>query len=89
MGVYLSEVTNVSRYHRQYTLMLPQNIDAGVLISGIEPGGPADLAGLKEMDIIVSLDGRDIQSIRAEKIFIQGKRNRGNTKGWLFPRRGL
>lgn len=79
MGVYLSEVTNVSRYHRQYTLMLPQNIDAGVLISRIEPGGPADLAGLKEMDIIVSLDGRDIQSIIELRKYLYKEKEIGET----------
>lgn len=79
MGVYLSDVTNVSRYHRKYTLMLPQNIDAGVLISRIEPGGPADLAGLQEMDIIVSLDGRDIQSIIELRKYLYKEKEIGDT----------
>lgn len=34
-----------------------------VLIMGVEPGGPADAAGLAESDIIVALCGRPISSI--------------------------
>jgi serine protease Do len=33
----------------------------GVLVQGVTPGGPADKAGLKPRDIIVSIDGRPIK----------------------------
>jgi serine protease Do len=33
----------------------------GVIISSVTPGGPAEKAGLKEHDIIVSIDGRNIK----------------------------
>jgi serine protease Do len=36
--------------------------DRGVIVSDILPGGPADKAGLKIQDIIVSVDGRPIDS---------------------------
>ena len=32
----------------------------GALVSGIEPGSPADRAGLKQGDVIVTLDGRQV-----------------------------
>ncbi len=34
----------------------------GALISQIYPGGPADRAGLKESDVILSIDGQDVMS---------------------------
>ena len=42
-------------------LKLPQ--DWGVIISDVSPGGPADKAGLKPRDIIVSMDGRPTDSL--------------------------
>lgn len=35
----------------------------GILIANVEPGSPADKAGLKQADIIVSLDGQPVTSI--------------------------
>lgn len=37
--------------------------DTGVMIADIVPGGPADTAGLKIEDIIVSIDGHPIRSL--------------------------
>ena len=79
MGVYLSNLTDVSRYHRQYTLLLPPDITDGVLISGIEPGGPAEQAGLQEMDVIVSLDGQEIDNIIALRKFLYNEKEIGAT----------
>jgi S1-C subfamily serine protease len=46
----------IVRFHR-----LEQ--DSGVLIAGIEQGGPVDLSGLKEGDIILSFKGNPVSSI--------------------------
>lgn len=37
--------------------------DGGVLLGGIEPGGPADRAGLEEGDVLVALDGHAVAGI--------------------------
>ena len=42
-------------------LKLPR--DWGVIVSDLLPGGPADTAGLKIQDIILSMDGRPIDSL--------------------------
>ena len=46
----------ISRFHR-----LEQ--ESGVLIAGIEQGGPVDLSGLREGDIILSFKGNPVSSI--------------------------
>jgi serine protease Do len=42
-------------------LMLPQ--DWGVILSDVVPGGPADRAGLHRKDIVVTFDGRQVDSV--------------------------
>jgi serine protease Do len=44
----------------------------GALVSGVEPGGPAEHAGLKQGDVIVALDGRKVTDANAVRNLIAG-----------------
>ncbi len=48
--------------------------DFGIIVSDVEPGGPADTAGLKIQDIILSVDGTDTGSIPlfAHSLYLHG-----------------
>jgi S1-C subfamily serine protease len=35
----------------------------GVLVVGVDPGGPADRAGLEEGDVIIGMDGQPVSGI--------------------------
>ncbi len=56
LGVGLTELTPELRAH----FGVPE--DAGVMVSSVEDGSPADKAGLKVGDIIAALDGKDVKS---------------------------
>ncbi len=56
LGVGLTELSPELRAH----FGAPE--DAGVMVSSVEDGSPADKAGLKVGDIIASLDGKDVKS---------------------------
>lgn len=56
LGIGLTELTPDLRTH----FGVPE--DAGVMVSHVEPGGPADKAGVKVGDIIARVDGHDIAS---------------------------
>jgi membrane-associated protease RseP (regulator of RpoE activity) len=56
LGVGLVELTPELRTH----FGVPD--DAGVMVSSVEDGSPADKAGIKVGDILTSLDGKDIES---------------------------
>jgi serine protease DegS len=42
----------------------PQANEEGVQVSGVVPGGPADGAGLQRGDLLVSVDGQPVQTLR-------------------------
>jgi S1-C subfamily serine protease len=42
----------------------PQAGEDGIVISGVVPGGPADSAGIRRGDLLVSVDGHAVQSLR-------------------------
>lgn len=56
LGVGLTELSPELRAH----FGVPE--DAGVMVSSVEEGSPADKAGLKVGDIIASVDGKDVKS---------------------------
>lgn len=56
LGVGLVELTPELRTH----FGVPD--DAGVMVSSVEDGSPADKAGIKVGDILTSLDGKDVES---------------------------
>ena len=56
LGVGLTELTPELRAH----FGVPE--DAGVMVSSVEDGSPADKAGVQVGDIIASIDGKDVKS---------------------------
>jgi serine protease Do len=42
----------------------PQNQDGGVALTGVVPGGPADKSGLQRADVILSVDGETVATLR-------------------------
>lgn len=39
------------------------NVDAGVIVMQIEVGGPADLAGIRQRDLILKVDGKETNTV--------------------------
>jgi S1-C subfamily serine protease len=42
----------------------PQNHEGGIMISGVVPGGPAERAGLQRGDLVLSVDGSQVSTLR-------------------------
>jgi serine protease Do len=49
---------------RAWLGVYPQGNDGAVAISGVVPGGPADRAGLAQGDLVLSVDGQSVTSLR-------------------------
>jgi len=52
------------RAPRAWIGFYPQGYDGGVVLSGVLPGGPADKAGLERGDLILSVEGQPVASLR-------------------------
>lgn len=63
MGIQLASVSEIPGYYQQEALKLPKDVKSGVAITQVEPNSPAAQAGLKEMDVIVELDGEKINDV--------------------------
>jgi serine protease Do len=61
LGVQMVDVADLTQEARQQ-LNLPNNITSGVALYELEPGSPADQAGMEPGDVITALDGQTVKS---------------------------
>jgi len=74
LGVEIYSLEEVPKVEWSRTLKLPEEVDGGVYIWGIEPLSPADQAGLKRLDVITHLDDQEILStVDLRKVLYQEK----------------
>ncbi len=59
-----SEDPLAGRRRRAWLGVYPQAHSNGVVVSGVVPQGPADKAGLLRGDLVLSLEGRPLESVR-------------------------
>jgi S1-C subfamily serine protease len=58
------EAAAAARPQRAWIGFYPQAVDGGVVVTGVVPGGPADEAGLKRGDLMLSVDGQPVATLR-------------------------
>ncbi len=63
LGVEIYSLNEMPKGEWQSSLKLPEDITSGVYIWSVEPGSPADKAGLERLDVITELDGKKIENI--------------------------
>jgi len=62
LGVYMLDVTNAYYSRDYYSLIREANITKGVVITDIESKSSAALAGLKQNDIVIKVDDKEISN---------------------------
>lgn len=75
----------VSRPRRPWIGFYPQSVDGGVFVSGVVPNGPAEVAGLKEGDVILEVDREGVSS-REELYRVMWKRRAGEVLTFTVAR---
>lgn len=74
LGVSLVDLTDELRTH----FGAPK--DAGLLVGAVEDGSPADKTGIQTGDIIVSLDGKDVESSSDLRRALREKKEGGTVR---------
>lgn len=88
MGVELASVNEISAYHQQNTLKLPKDVTSGVAIRRVQPNSAADKAGLKELDVIVEMDGEKIRDAVDLRKHLYNQKKVGDEMKVKFYREG-
>jgi serine protease Do len=88
MGIQLRNLTEISSYHQAETLTLPKDVTEGVMIEAVVPKSPADRAGLKELDVIVEMDGEGIKDVIALRKHLYNEKKIGDKMTVKFYREG-
>jgi len=88
IGVTLRNVAEISAYHQQQTLKLPQDVTDGIMIEAVVPNSPADKAGLKEMDVIVQLDDEQVADVVELRKYLYNKKKVGDSMTITYYRGG-
>ncbi|USK36416.1 S1C family serine protease [Bacillus sp. F19] len=63
LGIGMRSLNEVSSYHWEETLKLPEKVRSGVVVMSVNPVSPAGQAGLKELDVITEFDGQEVKDI--------------------------
>ena len=88
MGVQLRNLTEISAYHQQETLKMPNDVTEGVMIEAVVANSPAGRAGLKELDVIVAMDGETIADVITLRKHLYNEKNIGDKMVVKFYREG-
>lgn len=89
MGVgQLKALSEISSYHRQQTLHLPNDVTEGVAVLEVLPNTPAAQAGLRELDVIIELDGEKITSVIELRKHLYNEKSVGDIMKVTFYRNG-
>ncbi len=88
MGTSLRSLSEVTGYQQDETLNLPSKVKEGVVIAGVEPGSPAEQAGLQEYDVIVELDGQPTPDVPTLRRHLYAEKKIGDTMKVKYYRNG-
>lgn len=88
IGVTLRDVAEVPAYHQQETLKLPKEITEGVMVERVLPGSPAEKAGMEEFDVIIALDGKEVEDVLDLRKHLYEEKKIGDKLKVTFYRNG-
>ncbi|HET7627682.1 MAG TPA: trypsin-like peptidase domain-containing protein [Bacillales bacterium] len=78
IGIYYRPLSDFPDAYRKKLFNLPDDVNRGLVVRAIQPGGPADKAGLKPEDVIVTINGHKIENALQFKHYLYTKLQPGD-----------
>ncbi|MGM7723982.1 S1C family serine protease [Metabacillus sp. Hm71] len=78
IGVGLLDMSEIPEYYLQQNMQLPDNVTEGVIVGNVQQGSPADEAGLKQQDVIIAMDDKEIGSASDLRKYLYTEKNIGD-----------
>lgn len=88
LGVEAYSLIDIAQVEWSRSLNLPNDVDGGVYIQSIEPASPAEAAGMRAYDVIVSLDGEEVSTIVDLRKHLYDSKQPGDEMAIVFYRDG-
>lgn len=70
LGIQLVDLTNTFMLQYYYSIKINDDVEFGAVVSYIEKGKSADIAGLKLGDVIVDIDGEKVEDVQHFKYLL-------------------
>lgn len=88
LGIDPKSVSEIPAYYQQEALKLPTNINYGVALRQVVANSPAARAGLRELDVIVELDGKRVSDVIALRRHLYQEKKIGDKMSVRYYRNG-
>ncbi len=83
-GVHISQVPQ----QHVHNVRIPEDIDEGIVVANVQPGSPADQAGMKQYDFITEVNGEKVDSMLDFKRYVYAETDIGDQVTFTFYRNG-
>ena len=87
IGIKTVEVNQVPLQY-QNNVVLPEDVEGGMVIADVEDGTPADDAGLQQFDVITKIDNQPITSLLDLRVYMYNETKIGDTLEIEYVREG-
>ncbi|MCD2138723.1 S1C family serine protease [Salinicoccus halitifaciens] len=88
LGVTLQDLYTIPPEIIQSEMNLPEDVDSGVVISSVQPGSPAESAGLQQLDLVTALDGNEVANMMELRQYLYYEKQPGDEMTIDFYRNG-
>ncbi|WKA54289.1 S1C family serine protease [Planococcus shixiaomingii] len=88
MGVTIMDLEEVPAEYRQGQLNLPEDVEGGIVVQSVLPGSGASEAGLQPYDVIVEMNGQEVNTVLDLRHYLYTEAEVGDTLAVKVLRNG-
>lgn len=88
LGVTLQDLYTIPPEIVQSEMNLPEDVNSGVVISSVQPGSPAESAGLQQLDLVTALDGNAVNNMMELRQYLYYEKEPGDEMTIDYYRNG-